>query len=94
MVGRILTRIPTYFMGMMSSRRRLVYRYYTLPHTVRYDIAKNLSLLQPMDGTYNESELYTLYFKRAEQLGILDKFWDAVEAAHGVQDRTGNPFTL
>ena len=77
---------------LMNPARMLMYRFLTLPYVSKVEIATGLGLLSNDDAGIAEPELYLRYYSRAKDQGILAKFWDAVERAHGGQ-ATRNPFS-
>ncbi len=76
---------------IVNPKRRLVYRFHSLPYVTRLDIVTKLKLVAEEDQDLKEEAKQIQYFRRAEQNGILDQLWTAVEQQHGV-DVGDNPF--
>lgn len=77
---------------IVNPKRRLVYRFHGLPYVRKLEVVTKLKLAVESDENLKEEERYPLYFQRAEQNGILDQLWTAVEAQHGVDLPGENPF--
>lgn len=77
---------------IVNPKRRLVYRFYGLPYVRRLEVVTKLKLVADEDQDLKEEERYPLYFRRAEESGILDQLWTAVEQQHGVDLPGDNPF--
>ena len=75
----------------MNSKRALVYQFHSLPYVTRLDIVTKLKLVAEEDQDLKEEAKQIQYFRRAEQNGILDQLWTAVEQQHGV-DVGDHPF--
>jgi hypothetical protein len=78
---------------IVNPKRRLVYRFHGLPYVRRLEVVTKLKLVAEEDQDLKEEERYPLYFRRAEENGILDQLWTAVEQQHGVDLPGENPFT-
>jgi predicted phosphodiesterase len=78
---------------IVNPKRRLVYRFYGLPYVRRLEVVTKLKLVADEDQDLKEEERYPLYFRRAEENGILDQLWAAIEQQHGVDLIGENPFT-
>ena len=78
---------------IVNPKRRLVYRFHGLPYVRRLEVVTRLKLVAEEDQDLKEEERYPLYFRRAEESGILDQLWTAVEQQHGVDLPGENPFT-
>jgi len=77
---------------IVNPKRRLVYRFHSLPYVRRLEVVTKLKLVSEEDQDLREEERYPLYFRRAEENGILDQLWTAVEQQHGVDLPGENPF--
>lgn len=78
---------------IVNPKRRLVYRFHSLPYVRKLEVVTKLKLVAETDEDLKEEERYALYFRRAEENGILDQLWTAVEQQHGVDLPGENPFT-
>lgn len=78
---------------IVNPKRRLVYRFHALPYVRRLEVLTKLKLVAEGDQDLKEEERNPLYFRRAEENGILDQLWTAVEQQHGVDLPGENPFT-
>jgi hypothetical protein len=78
--------------SIVSPKRRLVYRFHGLPYVRRIEIVTKLKLVEEQDQYLKEEERYPLYFRRAEEKGVLDQLWIAIEQQHGVDLPGPNPF--
>jgi hypothetical protein len=76
---------------MADPVRTLTYRFFSLAHVVRLEIAADLKLLRDEDEGLQDYELFTRVLKRAVEAQLLDRLWDEVEARHGKKE-TLNPF--
>lgn len=76
---------------IVNPKRRLVYRFHSLPYVTRMEIVGKLKLVAEEDQDLKEEARQIQYLRRAEQNGILDQLWTAVEQQHGV-DVGENPF--
>ena len=77
---------------IVNPKRRLVYRFHALPYVRRLEVITKLKLVADEDQDLREEERNPLYFQRAEENGILDQLWTAVEQQHGVDLPGENPF--
>lgn len=75
----------------MNHKRRLVFRFHSLPYVAQQEIVTKLKLIAEEDRDLRDEERQIRYFKRAEQNGVLDQLWTAVEQQHG-KDLVDNPF--
>ncbi len=76
---------------IVNHKRRLVYRFHSLPYVTRLEIVTKLRLTAEEDQDLREEERQTRYFRRAEEGDVLDQLWTAVEQQHG-KDIGENPF--
>ena len=76
---------------IVNHKRRLVFRFHSLPYVAQMEIVTKLKLVAEEDRGLKEVERQVRYFRRAEQNDILDQFWTAVEQQHG-KDLGDNPF--
>lgn len=76
---------------IVNHKRRLVYRFHSLPYVARLEIVMKLKLTAEEDQDLKEEDRQLRYFRRAEQNDILDQLWTAVEQKHG-KDLGDNPF--
>ncbi len=72
--------------------RRLVYRFLSLPYRLQIAIAQDLKLLHDEDVDLTPNGICRLVCKRARDGAQLAKLWNAIEAAHGVEEIKENPF--
>lgn len=77
---------------IVNPKRRLVYRFHSLPYVTRLEVVTKLKLVAEEDQNLSEDERYPMYFRRAEQKGILDQLWTVIEQQHGVDLPGKNPF--
>lgn len=77
---------------IVNPKRRLVYRFHSLPYVTRLEVVTKLKLIADEDQNLSEDERYPMYFRRAEQKGILDQLWTVIEQQHGVDLPGKNPF--
>jgi 3',5'-cyclic AMP phosphodiesterase CpdA len=77
---------------IVNPKRRLVYRFHGLPYVRRLEVVTKLKLVTEEDQDLKEEDRNPLYFRRAEESGILDQLWTAVEQQHGVDLPGENPF--
>ncbi|MDB5385571.1 MAG: metallophosphoesterase, partial [Planctomycetaceae bacterium] len=77
---------------ILNPKRRLVYRFHALPYIRRLEVLTKLKLVAEGDQDLREEERNPLYFRRAEENGILAQLWTAVEQQHGVDLPGENPF--
>ena len=78
---------------IVNPKRRMVFRFHSLPYVSRLEIAIKLSLITEEDSQLREEEKYSRYFRRAEERRILDELWSAIEQKHGVDLPGPNPFS-
>jgi GTPase-associated adaptor domain len=72
--------------------RRLVYRFFSLPHQQRMAVIDALGLAEPDDGGVSDMERFRRFFRRAREQSLLAGVWREVEALHPDGDTTSNPF--
>jgi predicted phosphodiesterase len=72
-------------------KRRLTYRFLTLPFRHQIAIAQSLDVLTDQDRALNDEALFIELFKRAADNGLLAKLWDETEKRH-TDPATFNPF--
>lgn len=77
---------------IVNPKRRLIYRFHSLSYVKKLEVVTKLKLVAESDERLTDEDRYPLYFRRAEQNGILDQLWTAVEAQHGVDLPGENPF--
>ncbi len=77
----------------MEAGRRLVYRFFSLPHQQRMAIVRALGLVDPQDATASDIEKFRRCFRRAREKRALSALWSEVEALHPDGDTANNPFT-
>jgi len=77
----------------MNPRRRLAYRFYTLPYNVRLRVAQDLELVRDEDQDVPDAQLFERYFKRAQERKTLAQFWESVENEHPTRPIAENPFS-
>ena len=77
----------------MNPRRRLAYRFYTLPYNVRLRVAQVLELVRDEDQDVPDAQLFERYFKRAQERQTLAQFWESVENEHPNRPIEENPFS-
>jgi predicted phosphodiesterase len=76
---------------IVNPKRRLVFRFHSLPYVTQVQIVTKLKLVEEEDRDLKDEERQIRYFRRAEQNDILDQLWTAVEQEHG-KDLGDNPF--
>lgn len=76
----------------MDPYRRLVYRFFSLPHLDQTRIVTVLGLVQPGDDMLDEAERVGLCFERARMANRLAELWDAVAKRHPDSGTEPNPF--
>lgn len=76
----------------MDPRRRLTYRFLSLPYHLRLAVAQELGLLTDEDKGVADGELFRRFLARARDRGQLDTLWRTVERHHGVADPGPSPF--
>jgi len=77
---------------LMEPKRKLVYRFLSLPYNQIIEIAVTLNLLTDKDKGVEGLELFKRFIERAEKREMMDKLWDAVEQKYGNANATENPF--
>lgn len=69
-------------MVTVNPKRRLVYRFHSLPYVVQMEIVTKLKLVVEEDRNLKDEERQIQYFRRAEQHNVLGHLWTAVEQQH------------
>lgn len=78
--------------AMVNPRRRMTYRFLTLPFRHQIAVAQSLNVLNDQDRALSNASLFTMLFARAASACLLDRLWQETEQRH--QDpATFNPFT-
>lgn len=77
---------------VMDAERALARRYFQLGYVQKMKVAINLSLLSDNDDSLTDHQRQRTHLKRAKELGILPKLWEAVESGHGDGRYPTNPF--
>ena len=77
----------------MNPIRTLVQRFVSLQPLVRMKVTKKLLELYSSDQASREAEPSGASVSPLLRKSFLEQFWDEVEAAHGDQQSTANPFT-
>jgi hypothetical protein len=85
-------KTPMNVRDSMDPKRKLVYRFLSLPYNQIFEIAISLDLLSNKDKGVEDLELFRRFVRRAEERRILAELWDAVEMKYGDQGQTENPF--
>jgi predicted phosphodiesterase len=76
----------------MNPAKTLTYRFLSLPHLVRLEIAQGLGLLREEDEGLFDAELLDRILKRAADENRLAELWDRIEDRHGDHTHTVNPY--
>jgi predicted MPP superfamily phosphohydrolase len=76
----------------MDAARTLTYRFLSLSHVTRLEIAQKLQLLDNSDEGLMDFELFGRIFKRAVEKKQLEKLWEMVEEAHNDGQNPSNPY--
>lgn len=77
----------------MSAKRKLAYKYFTMPYTAAMQIAVNLELIREEDEQVSDkNELFRRFLRRAEEDGLLPTLWDEVTKRRNEQS-SPNPFS-
>jgi len=76
----------------MDAKRKLAYRYFTLPYLSIVQVAVKFDLMRDEDeAVTDKNELYRRFLARAEEAGLMERLWD--EVANRRNDvRDENPF--
>lgn len=74
-----------------NPKRRLTYRFLTLPFRHQIAVAQSLDLLKDQDRAMNEVSLFQELFKRAFEARLLAKLWEETEKHHSDPAKY-NPF--
>ena len=78
----------------MDPARRLVYRFFSLPHQQRMAVIDALGLTEPDDAGISDLERCRRFFRRARDEQRLAAVWREVEALHADGDVAHNPFGI
>jgi len=78
--------------SLPSHRRRLTFRFITLPFRHQIAIANRLNLLTDEDLEMSDEALLRELFKRARANGLLGKLWEETEKYHD-DPAPFNPFS-
>lgn len=78
--------------NVINPARRLVYRFLSLPYRLQIAIAQQLNLLRDDDADLAPNVICHLVCQRARDGAQLEELWNAIEAAHGVNQVEANPF--
>ena len=76
----------------MDPGRRLVYRFFSLPHQQRLAVIDALGLAEPDDGGISDAERFRRFFRKAREGNLLAGVWREVESLHPDGDAAANPF--
>lgn len=76
----------------MEPARILVYRFLSLPHVTRLDIARMLELYPDDAQGLDDGEVINRILKRASDESKLAAFWDEIERKHADGKYESNPF--
>jgi predicted MPP superfamily phosphohydrolase len=76
----------------MDPAKTLTYRFLSLPHLVRLEIAQELGLLEEQDEGLLDAELLTRMIGRAAAGRKLADLWSRVAAQTGVKPKRPNPY--
>lgn len=76
----------------MDAARTLTYRFLSLSHVARIEVAQKLALLDDSDEGLMDFELFGRIFERAMRQQKLESLWEVVEAAHGDGHNPRNPY--
>lgn len=77
----------------MDPARTLTYRFLSLPHIVRLEIAQEMKLLRGEDEGLFDAQLFERILARASDQNRLAELWDLVEARHEDKSPT-NPYAV
>jgi GTPase-associated adaptor domain len=72
--------------------RRLVYRFFSLPHQQRLAVIEALGLTEHDDGGVPDMERFRRFFRRAREGNMLAGVWREIEALHPDGETASNPF--
>jgi hypothetical protein len=67
----------------MDAARTLTYRFLSLSHVARIEVAQKLALLDDSDEGLMDFDLFGRIFERAMRQQKLESLWELVEAVHG-----------
>lgn len=76
----------------MNPAKTLTYRFLSLPHLVRLEIAQSMNLLREEDEGLFDAELLDRILKRAADAKRLAELWDQVEVRYGDRSYPTNPY--
>ena len=74
-----------------ADKRRLTFRFLTLPFRHQFAIAQSLNVLTDEDDALSNEVLFREVFKRAAAAGLIAKLWEETERRHP-DPATFNPF--
>lgn len=83
--------LPTTGVVHMDPGRTLTYRFLSLPHIVRLEIAQQMALMREEDEGILDAKLFERILARASNGNRLAELWDLVEARHDDKSPT-NPY--
>jgi hypothetical protein len=75
----------------MDPARTLTYRFLSLPHITRLEIAQQMRLLREEDEGLFDAKLFERVLARASEGNRLAELWDMVEARHEIKS-AANPY--
>lgn len=75
----------------MDKARRLAYRFLTLPYHKQMEVAQKLALISDEDRGVSDDILFSRFFQRARDRGLLRELWTNVELGHNAPE-SPNPF--
>jgi hypothetical protein len=76
----------------MSRAKTLTYRFLSLPHLARLEIAQAMKLLKEEDEGLFDAALFERILQRAVENERLAELWDQVESRHEEKLDTPNPY--
>lgn len=76
----------------MNPARRIIFRFFDLPCSVRMKVVTKLGLVADEDEGLPKQERYRRYFQRAKERSVLDRLWVEVEKQHADGKPAENPF--
>jgi predicted phosphodiesterase len=76
----------------MSRAKTLTYRFLSLPHLARLEVAQAMKLLKEEDEGLFDAALFERILQRAVEKGQLAELWDQVESRHDEKLGTPNPY--
>ena len=78
--------------AVMNPAKTLTYRFLSLSHLSRLEIAQSMKLLRDEDEGLFDAELFERILKRASDESRLSELWDLVEKSHGDKAHPSNPY--